>query len=57
MDGDFSLRAAVVDDAAEHVAAGDPLTAFLVIVDLPLARRFLDDRLVPGSQESRVIRT
>src|SRR5271165_3928840 len=52
MDGDFSLMAAIVDDAAEHVAARDPLTAFFVIVDLFLPRRFFGDRLVPGGQES-----
>src|SRR5208337_3170992 len=52
MDGDFSLGAAVVDDAAEHVAARDPLIAIFVIVDLFLPRRFFGDRLVPGGQES-----
>ncbi len=52
MDGDLSLRAAVVDDAAEHVAAWRPLTAIFVIVDLLLPRRFFGDRLVPGGQES-----
>src|SRR5271166_3869813 len=49
---DFAIRAAVVDNAAEHVATGDPLTAILVIVDLFLPRRFFGDRLVPGGQES-----
>src|SRR5271165_2517491 len=52
MDGDFSLGAAIVDDAAEHVAARDPLIAIFVIVDLFLPRRFFGDRLVPGGQES-----
>src|SRR5271157_253692 len=52
MNGDFSLRAAVVDDAAEHVAARDPLIAIFVIVDLFLPRRLFGDRLVPGGQES-----
>src|SRR5271165_1418362 len=52
MNGDFSLRAAIVDDAAEHVAARDPLTAIFVIVDLLFPRRFFGDRLVPGGQES-----
>ena len=50
-DDDFPVRPAVVDDAAEHVAARDPLIAVLVIVDLLLARRLLDDRLVPRLQE------
>ena len=52
MDGHFRLRAAVVDDAAEHVAARDPLIAIFVIVDLFLPRRYFGDRLVPGGQES-----
>src|SRR5208337_3619488 len=52
MDGDFSLRAAIVDDAAEHVTARDPLIAIFMIVDLFLPRRFFGDRLVPGGQES-----
>src|SRR5271166_3630916 len=52
MDGDLSLRGAVVDDAAEHVAAWRPLTAIFVIVDLLLPWRFFGDRLVPGGQES-----
>ena len=52
MNGDFSLRAAIVDDAAENVAARDPLTAIFVIVDLVLPRRFFGDRPVPGGQES-----
>ncbi len=51
MNGDFSLRAAVVDDAAEHVAARDPLIAVFVIVDLFRLQRFFDDSLVPGGQE------
>ena len=50
MDGDFSLGAAIVDDAAEHVAARDPLIAIFVIVDLFLPRRFFGDRFVPGDQ-------
>ena len=52
MNSDFSVRAAIADDAAEHVAARDPLTAIFVIVDLFLPRRFFGDRLVPGGQES-----
>ena len=47
MNDDIPVRPAVVDDAAEHVAARDPLIAVLVIVDLFLPRRFFDDRLVP----------
>jgi hypothetical protein len=50
MDGELSLGAAVVDDAAEHVAARDPLIIILVIVDLPLPRRFFGDRLVPAAR-------
>ena len=50
MDGDLTLRAAVVDDAAEHVAARDPLTAIFVMVDLFLPSRFFSDRFVPGRQ-------
>jgi hypothetical protein len=45
-------RAAVVDDAAGHVAAGNPLTAIFVIVDLFLPGWFFSDRFVPGGQES-----
>jgi hypothetical protein len=51
VDGDFPIRSAVVDDAAEHIAARDPLVAVLVVVDLLLARRLLDHRLVPRLQE------
>src|SRR5271157_3242333 len=52
MNSDLPVGAAVVDDAAEHVATGDPLIAIFVIVDLFLPRRFFGDRLVPGGQES-----
>ena len=48
---DFSLRAAVVDDTAAHVAARDPSVAILVIIDLLLPGRLLDDPLVPFLQE------
>src|SRR5271157_3851473 len=52
MNCDLSLRAAIVDDAAEHAAARDPLTAIFVIIDLFLPRRFFGDRLVPVGQET-----
>src|SRR5208282_2906807 len=51
MDGDFPVGAGIVDDAAEHVATGDPLITIFVIVDLFLPRRFFGDLLVPGGQE------
>ncbi len=51
MDDDIPTRAAVVDEAAEHVAARDPLIAVLMVVDLLLARRLFDHRLVPLLQE------
>src|SRR5260370_42259473 len=52
MNGGFPVGAGIVDDAAEHVAARDPLSAIFVIVDLFPPRRFFGDRLVPGGQES-----
>ena len=53
MNCNLSLRAAIVDDAAEHAAARDPLTAIFVIIDLFLPRRFFGDRLVPVGQIER----
>jgi hypothetical protein len=54
MDGDFAVGAAVVDDAAEHVAARNPLIAAFMVVDLRLSGRFLDNRIVPFLQEARL---
>jgi hypothetical protein len=51
VDGDFPIRPTAVDNAAEYVAARDPLIAVFVVVDLLLARRFLDDRLILLLQE------
>ena len=52
MDGDFPILPGIVDDAAEHVAARNPLIAIFVIVDLFLPRRFFGDRLVAGGEDS-----
>src|SRR5271166_5086176 len=51
-DDDFPIRPAVVDDAAEHVAARDPLIAVLVIVDLLLPRRFFGDHFAHASRSA-----
>jgi hypothetical protein len=47
VDGDFAIRAGVVDDVTEHVCGRHPLIAVFVVVDLLPAGRFLDDRLIP----------
>jgi hypothetical protein len=52
MNGELSVRAAVADNATEHVSAGNLLAARRMIFDLFLAGRLLNDRLVPLLQEA-----
>ena len=55
MDGAFPVRPTFVDEAAQHVAARDPLIAVLVIVDLLLPRR--PDRTASGAFRGRGTQT
>src|ERR1700730_8590652 len=52
MKSDFAIGSAVVNDAAEHITARYPLAAFLVVLDLSLARLYLHDSLIPTEQKS-----